>query len=70
MQRLAEAYHKEEEAYQNKKVQILLAVPKMKERRWVLEIQSEHCKNSRLDLYYQWKNGQLTKEEYAAKKRN
>ncbi len=41
----------------------------MKERRRVLEIQSEHCKNSRLDLYYQWKNGQLTKEEYAAKKK-
>ncbi len=33
-----------------------------------MEIQAEHCKASRLDLYYQWKKGQLTKEGYAAKK--
>ncbi len=40
----------------------------MREQKRILEIQAEHCKSSRLDLYYQWKKGQLTKEGYAAKK--
>ena len=68
LQKLAEAYHEEEEVHQSKKVQILSAVSKMKEQKRILEIQAEHCKSSRLDLYYQWKKGQLTKEGYAAKK--
>ena len=33
-----------------------------------MEIQAEHCKSSRLDLYYQWKEGRIVKEEYAIKK--
>ena len=54
-----EAYHEEEKACQSKKVQILSAVSKMKERKRSLEIQAEHCKTNRLDLYYQWKDGLL-----------
>ena len=53
LQKLAEAYHEEEKACQGKKVQILSAVSKMKERKRILEIQAEHCKANRLDLYYQ-----------------
>lgn len=68
LQKLAEAYHEEEKACQSKKVQILTAVSKMKDRRMLLEIQAEHCKANRLDLYYQWKEGQIAKEEYAIKK--
>lgn len=68
LQKLAEAYHEEEGAHQSKKVQILSAVSRMKEQKRILEIQAEHCKGSRLDLYYQWKKGQLTKEGYSAKK--
>ena len=68
LQKLAEAYHEEEEECQSKKVQILSAVSKMKEKKKILEIQAEHCKSSRLDLYYQWKEGKIVKEEYAIKK--
>lgn len=61
LQKLAEAYHEEEKECQRKKVQILSAVSKMKERKRILEIQAEHCKASRLDLYYQWKEGRIAK---------
>lgn len=67
LQKLAEAYHGEEKACQSKKVQILSAVSKMKEKK-ILEIQAEHCKTSRLNLYRRWKEGRLSKEEYVAKK--
>lgn len=67
-QKLAEAYHEEEKACQSKKVHILLAVSKMKERKRILEIQAEHCKTNRLDLYYQWKEGRIVKEEYSIRK--
>ncbi len=68
LQKLAETYQEEGEAQQSKRAQILSAVSKMKERKQALKIQAEHCKASRLNLYYQWKKGQLTKEGYAAKK--
>ena len=68
IKKLAETYHEEEKACQSKKVQILTAVSKIKDRRRLLEIQAEHCKANRLDLYYQWKEGQIAKEEYAIKK--
>ena len=67
-QKLAETYHEEEKACQSKKVQILSAVSKMKERKRILEVQAEHCKTNRLDLYYQWKEGRIVKEEYAIRK--
>ncbi|MEY8323918.1 hypothetical protein AALB47_08385 [Lachnospiraceae bacterium 54-11] len=41
LQKLAETYHEEEKACQSKKVQILSAVSKMKERKRILEIQAE-----------------------------
>ncbi|MCI8978984.1 MAG: hypothetical protein HFI99_18765 [Lachnospiraceae bacterium] len=33
-----------------------------------MEVQAEHCKTNRLDLYYQWKEGRIVKEEYAIRK--
>ena len=33
-----------------------------------MEIQAEHCKTNRPDLYYQWKEGRIAKEEYALRK--
>ena len=33
-----------------------------------MEIQAEYCKTSRLDLYYQWKEGRIAKEEYTIRK--
>ena len=68
LQKLTEAYHEEEKACQSKKVQILSVVSKMKERKRILEIQAEHCKSNRLDLYYQWKEGRIAKEEYTIRK--
>lgn len=40
----------------------------MKEKKKSLEMQADYCKSNRLDLYRQWKEGRLTKEEYAVKK--
>ncbi len=33
-----------------------------------MEIQAEHCKTNWLDLYYQWKEGRIAKEEYVIRK--
>ena len=68
LQKLAKTYHEKEKACQSIKVQILSAVSKMKERKRILEVQAEHCKTNRLDLYYQWKEGRIVKEEYAIRK--
>lgn len=68
LQKLAETYREEDETRQSKKVQIFSAVSRMKGRKRALEIQAEHCKASRLELYYQWKNGKFTQEGYVAKK--
>ncbi len=70
LQKLAETYQEEGEAQQSKKVQILSAVSKMKERKQALEIQAEHCKASRLNLYYQWKKGSLQRKGMQQRKRN
>lgn len=70
LQKLAEVYHEEEKSCQSKKMQILSAVSKMKERKKILEMQAEHCKSSRLDLYYQWKEGRIAKENMQSRKMN
>lgn len=68
LQKLAETYREESEAHQSKKMQIVSAVSKMKERKRALEMQTEHCKASRVELYYQWKKGKLTQEGYVVRK--
>ena len=40
----------------------------MKEKKKSLEMQNGYCRAKWLDLYRQWKEGRLTKEEYTVKK--
>ena len=68
LQKLAETYYEEGKTNQGREVRILEAVSQMKEKKKFLEMQADYCKSNRLDLYRQWKEGRLTKEEYAAKK--
>ena len=68
LQKLAEAYNKEGNAHQGREVRILEAVSQMKEKKKSLEMQIGYCRANRLDLYRQWKEGRLTKEEYTVKK--
>lgn len=41
---------------------------KVREEKRVLEMKMEHCKVSRLNLYRQWKEQQITKDEYIRKR--
>lgn len=68
LQKLAEAYYEEGKADKGREVRILEAVSQMKEKKKSLEMQADYCQSKRLDLYRQWKEGRLTKEEYAVKK--
>ncbi len=52
----------------NKIRQVLSAIVKAQEEKRTLEIKMEHCKVSRLELYHQWKEKLLTKEDYIARK--
>lgn len=43
-------------------------VSKIREKKRFTEIKIEHCRSSRLELYHQWKEGGITKEEYIIRK--
>ena len=43
-------------------------ITKIKEETRILEMKMEHCKTSRLNLYRQWKEQQITKDEYIWKR--
>ena len=43
-------------------------IMKIKEEKRILEMKMEHCKTSRLNLYRQWKEQQITKDEYLRKR--
>ena len=49
-------------------MQALSKASRVKEEIRLLEIQAEHCAVLRMEAYYQWKDGKLTKEEYIKKK--
>lgn len=46
----------------------LSELEKAEEEKRVLEMKREHCRTSRLNLYRQWKEQQITKEEYIKKR--
>lgn len=68
LQKLAEAYREREKEYQSEKLRILAVISKMKEQKRRLEINADHCKSSRVELYYQWKEGRLETADYVSKK--
>ncbi len=43
-------------------------ITKIKEEKRILEMKMEHCKTSRLNLYRQWKEQQIKKDEYIKKR--
>ena len=43
-------------------------ITKIKEEKRILEMKMEHCKTSRLNLYRQWKEQRITKDEYIRKR--
>lgn len=68
LQKLMEVYQKQAKRYQNERTQVLSAIAKAQEEKRTLEMKMEHCRVSRLELYHQWKEELLTKEEYIVRK--
>lgn len=68
LQKFIETYHEQKKALQNERMQMLSTITKAREEKRTLEIKLEHCRVSRLALYYQWKEELLTKEEYIVQK--
>lgn len=59
-----------EEAEKQKKenIRLLSEIKKARNETKILEMKVEHCKSNRLTLYRQWKEQQITKEEYLSKR--
>lgn len=57
-----------EKAMQGERIEILSAISSIQEKKRILEIKTTHCRISRLELYHQWKDDKITKEEYIAGK--
>lgn len=68
LQKLVETYCEQEEIRKSERAQILTSISEAKEKKRMWEIKVEHCQVSRLELYHQWKEGEITKEEYIRKK--
>lgn len=68
IRKLAEAYWKQDARRQNRKKQMLFAHNVAKENKKLLETKIENCRLCRLELYDQWKEGTILKEEYIRKK--
>ncbi|MCI8286476.1 MAG: recombinase family protein [Lachnospiraceae bacterium] len=68
IQKLAEAYRKQDAVRQGKLLQMRSAHNEAKEKKQMLETKIEHCRLCRLELYDQWKEGMISKEEYIRKK--
>lgn len=68
LQKLIETYCEQEEVQKNERARILASISEEKEKKRMWEAKIEHCRVSRLELYHQWKEGKITKEEYVRKK--
>lgn len=60
--KLAETQRQKEEG--NRKEHTSFGFSKYKEKKRLLEMKADYCKTGRLNLYAQWKQDQVTKEEY------
>lgn len=69
LQKMIEVCHEKEKVMQGEQMQILSAISGIQEKKRALEIRTEHCRISRLELYHQWKEGKITKEEYITRKK-
>lgn len=68
LKKMAETSSERGRTLQDTQNQIISELSKANEEKRVLEIKAGYCKTSRLDLYHQWKEGKIKKEEYLAQK--
>lgn len=68
LKKLMEASSEKERALQSTQNQILSELSKVKEEKRILEMKAGYCKTCRLNLYHQWKEGNLKKKEYFMQK--
>lgn len=66
--KIIKVYHEKETATQSKQAQILPAISKIRQEKRFIEIKMEHCRSNRLELYHQWKEREITREEYIIRK--
>ena len=68
IQKIAEAYREQDVLQQGRKKQIQSAHSAAKEKKQILETKIENCRLCRIELYDQWKEEVLSREEYIRKK--
>lgn len=68
LEKLVSAQRKAEVKREKNRCRGFSEVMTIREEKRILEMKMEHCKTSRLNLYRQWKEQQITKEEYIRKK--
>lgn len=66
--KMQEVIREEFKEHDNKKRQGIMELSRIREEKRLLEIRSGYCRTGRLELYHQWKEEQITKEEYALKR--
>ena len=68
LQKLIEIGKEQVQPHQDEGTQILEVIGRTQEEKRILEMKMEHCRVGRLELYHQWKEELLTKEEYIIRK--
>lgn len=68
LKKMIETCSEKERFLQDTQMQRVSALSKAKEEKRILEMKAGYCKISRLNLYHQWKEGNIKKEEYLAQK--
>lgn len=68
LKKLMEADLEKERTLQSAQNQTLSEFSKIKEEKRIFEMKAGYCKTSRLNLYHQWKEGHIRKEEYLMRK--
>lgn len=68
LQKFVEIYLEQEKKRKNEKMRVLSEIAKIQEAKQLLAIKMEHCKVRRLELYHQWKEGVIARDQYVREK--
>lgn len=68
LEKLVSVQREDEVKREENSCRVISEITKIKEEKRILEMKMEHCKTSRLNLYLQWKEQQITKDEYVRKR--
>lgn len=68
LKKLIEASSEKQKNLQGAQKQIVSELSKIKAETRILEMKTGYCKTRRLNLYHQWKEGNIRKEEYLTQK--